>query len=213
MNMPNEIKKLFLQNKVRAQDQKNLNPGYFSEIAKEQNPTYLWIGCADSRVNSESITGVGPGEMFVHRNIANLVLAEDASAMSVLEYAVGVLKIKHIIVCGHYNCGGVRASVTQKTQGNIKNWLANIENVYNANFEYLNTFPDLDEKLEKLVELNVVAQIQNLKEIEVVRNAALNRQELYLHGWIYDIHDGLLKNIISLNSANFYEESHGILLK
>ena len=159
--MPN-IDKLLLENKAWAQDKLEENPDYFKKLAALQTPEYLWIGCSDSRVPANEVTGTAPGEIFVHRNIANMVVHTDINLLSVLQYAVEVLEVKHIIVCGHYNCGGVKAAMTNQDYGLINKWLRNIKEVYEKHYEDLHDIMDETARFNKLVELNVAEQIQNL---------------------------------------------------
>jgi carbonic anhydrase len=184
----NEYKKLLLSNKAWASERLELDPTYFDNLSKEQNPLFLWIGCADSRVPAEEITHADPGDIFVHRNVANMVVHTDINLLSVLQYAVEVLEVKHIIVCGHYNCGGVKAAMTNHDFGLINKWLRNIKEVYEKHFEELHEITDETARFNKLVELNVAEQIQNLAKTTIVQKAWSNRQLPHLHGWVFDIH-------------------------
>ncbi len=169
-------------------------PDFFSKLSNQQNPEYMWIGCSDSRVPANQIMDLPPGEVFVHRNIANVVVHTDLNCLSVIQYAVEVLKVKHIIVCGHYGCGGVRAALEDKQLGLIDNWLRHIKDVrrfHAGNLEKL----EGDDELDALCELNVVEQVTNVSNTTIVKNAWRRGEELYIHGWIYDIENGLLQNL------------------
>ncbi|QEG21053.1 carbonate dehydratase [Mariniblastus fucicola] len=171
------------------------DPNFFSELAKKQTPEYLWIGCADSRVPANQIVGLMPGEVFVHRNIANVVVHTDFNCLSVVEYAVAVLKVKHIIVCGHYGCGGVQAASQNHHLGLIDNWLRHIRDVRNKHDAVLKNISDEAERLDRLCELNVVEQAHNVCHTTVVQEAWAKGQELAVHGWIYKIQDGLIRDM------------------
>ncbi|MCF8450957.1 MAG: carbonate dehydratase [Taibaiella sp.] len=171
------------------------DPDYYKNLAKGQTPEYLWIGCSDSRVPANEVTGTKPGEMFVHRNIANMVIHNDLNLLSVLSYAVEVLKVKHVIVCGHYGCGGVLAAMGNKQYGLIDNWLRNIKDVYKTYAEELDNIEDTHERGRRLVELNVIEQINDLSKTSIVQNAWKNGQSLQIHGWVYDINDGILRDL------------------
>lgn len=188
-------KKLLLANKAWVLDKLNVREDYFEAMAHEQKPEFLWIGCSDSRVPAEDITGTEAGELFVHRNIANLVVHTDFNMLSVLQYAVEVLKVKHVIVCGHYNCGGIRNAMSNKNLGLINKWLRNIKDVYRLNSRELETISDSQARLDRLVELNVAEQVQHLAEMSMVQKAWHTEQSPCLHGWVYDIRTGYLKEI------------------
>ncbi len=187
--------KLLTNNKTWVQKQNQDNPNFFKNLAEGQSPEYLWIGCSDSRVPANEITGTLPGEMFVHRNIANMVVHSDMNLLSVLSYAVEVLKVKHIIVCGHYNCGGVIAAMGKKQYGLIDNWLRHIKDVYRYHYAELDAIKDENLRLKRFVELNVIEQVHDLGKTSIVQNAWKNKQTLHIHGWVYDIHDGLIKDL------------------
>ncbi len=189
------LKNLFDQNKQWAEKVKQSDPEFFQKLSKQQNPEYLWIGCSDSRVPSNQIVGLLPGEIFVHRNIANVVVPSDLNCMSVIQYAVKVLKIKHIIVCGHYGCGGVKASMEKSDHGLIDNWLHHIRDVYRAHSAEVEALQDETLKLNKMCELNVIEQVANVCNTTIVRNAWKRGQELTVHGWIYSIENGILKDL------------------
>lgn len=176
--------------RIRAQD-----PDFFKKLAAQQAPELLWIGCSDSRVPANQIVDLLPGELFVHRNIANTVVHTDLNCLSVLHYAVSVLKIKHIIVCGHYGCGGVQAALGDRQFGLVDNWLRNIRDVYYNNREQFEEDMSEREKINLLCELNVAQQVANVSHTNIVQNAWDQGQVLTIHGWIYDVHDGLAKQI------------------
>ena len=171
------------------------DPTFFEKLAKGQNPEYLWIGCSDSRVPANQITGTMPGEIFVHRNIANMVVHSDMNMLSVLSYAVEVLKVKHIIVCGHYGCGGVIAAMGNKQFGLIDNWLRHIKDVYRIYHSELDLIVDPVERARRFVEVNVQEQVYDLVKTSIVQNAWKNNQPLHVHGWVYDIQDGKIKDL------------------
>ncbi len=193
--MEKSYKKLLENNKKWVADQLALEPTYFEKLANSQNPEYLWIGCSDSRVPANQITGTLPGDIFVHRNIANMVIHSDMNMLSVLSYAVEVLKVKHIIVCGHYGCGGVLAAMENKQFGLIDNWLRHIKDVYRLHFKELDAINDTKHRADRLVELNVIEQVQDLGKTSIVQNAWKRDQALHLHGWVYDVKDGIIKDL------------------
>ncbi|TLV00832.1 carbonate dehydratase [Dyadobacter luticola] len=193
-----QYKRLLAANKEWAAEQLNLDADYFTNLSKDQKPDFLWIGCSDSRVPAEDLTGSQPGEMFVHRNVANLVVHTDMNMLSVLQYAVEVLKVKHILVVGHYQCGGVRASMTHQDLGLINKWLRNIKDVYDKHSEELEAIAEEPERFDRLVELNVVEQVNHLSETTIVQKAWHRGQELALHGWVYGMHDGIIKTIVHM---------------
>lgn len=170
-------------------------PNFFASLAEQQNPEYVWIGCSDSRVSANNIVGLMPGEIFVHRNIANLVVHTDMNCLSVLQFAVEVLKVKHIIVCGHYGCGGVQAALSNKRHGLIDNWLRHIQDTANLYETILSDIEDEAAKLDKLCELNVVEQVLNVAETTIVQDAWEGGQQLRIHGWIYDLKDGIITDL------------------
>ena len=191
----NNYRRLLLNNKAWVQDRMNLRPDFFSSTSKEQRPEFLWIGCSDSRVPAEEVTGVEPGELFVHRNIANLVIHTDFNMLSVVQYAVEVLEVSHIIICGHYGCGGIRTALSRRHLGLINKWLRHIKDVYRLHAAELDAIPDETRRTERLAELNVQEQVSHLAELSFVQLAWKRRKNPTLHGWIYDIHTGLLKEI------------------
>jgi carbonic anhydrase len=171
------------------------DPDYFNKLAKGQSPQVLWIGCSDSRVPANDVTGTKPGEIFVHRNIANVCVHSDMNMLSVLDYAVNVLKVKHVIVAGHYGCGGVAAALSNKQFGLIDNWLRHIKDVYRLHSHELDRITDETQKLNRLVELNVSEQVYNLCKTSIIQNAWMNRADLEVHGWVIDLGSGLVKDI------------------
>ncbi len=170
------------------------DPGFFLRLSQQQKPDYLWIGCSDSRVPANEIVGLLPGELFVHRNVGNLVLHSDMNCLSVLQFAIDFLKIQHVIVCGHYGCGGVRAALESDTHGLVDNWLRNIRDVYKHNKGHLAAL-SFDEKTDRLCELNVVEQVKNVGNTTIVQDAWGRGMPLHIHGWIYSISDGLLRDM------------------
>lgn len=191
-------KKLLLANKAWVKDRLGLSADYFERIADEQTPEYLWIGCSDSRVPAESVTGAEAGELFVHRNIANQVSPTDLNLLSVLQFAVDILKVKHIIVCGHYGCGGIKNALTNTNFGLTNQWLAHIKDLYQLNKEELESISDEKNRLRRFVELNVRAQLWRLAETFTVQNAWKRENRPYLHGWVYDLHTGFLNEQLLL---------------
>lgn len=192
MSFKNQV---FQRNREWADSVNREDPDFFARLAAQQKPEVLWIGCSDSRVPANQITGMMPGEVFVHRNIANLVLHTDMNCQSVVQFAVAVLKVKHVIICGHYGCGGVKASLESRDHGLIHNWLRNIKDIYQLNAATVDAIDDPEQKVNKLCELNVMAQVKNLAHSSTVQNAWANAQPLTIHGWIYSIRDGLLKDL------------------
>jgi carbonic anhydrase len=189
------LKHLFDNNKTWAAAIKKADPDFFSKLASQQRPEYLWIGCADSRVPANEIVNMLPGEIFVHRNIANLVVHTDLNCLSVIQYAVDVLKVKHIIVCGHYDCGGISAALENSEHGLIDNWLRHIKDVYRFHQKMIDALPTEKERLDRLCELNVMEQVANVCHTTMVQNAWNSGQSLAVHGWIYRVSDGILKDL------------------
>lgn len=188
-------KKLLLENKLWAQQMVHQDKEYFSRLAHLQTPEFLWIGCSDSRVPANEITGTAPGEIFVHRNISNLVVHTDLNLLSVLQYAVEVLKVKHVIVCGHYGCGGIRAAMSHQELGIINKWLRNIKDVYRHHEHELTAIENESERADRLTELNVQEQVLNLAKTSIIQKAWKNYDRPTLHGWVYRLTDGILKEI------------------
>lgn len=187
--------RLLENNKSWVKEQLDLDPNFFENLSKGQTPEYLWIGCSDSRVPANQITGTEPGEVFVHRNIANMVVHSDMNMLSVLSYAVDVLKVKHIIVCGHYGCGGVLAAMKNQQFGLIDNWLRHIKDVYRYHHVELDAIADENERAKRFVEVNVQEQVHDLGKTSIVQNAWKRNQPLHIHGWVYDIHDGIIDDL------------------
>ncbi len=194
--------KLLLENKAWAKEQNETDPTFFKRLAAQQAPEFLWIGCSDSRVPADKITGTEPGEIFVHRNIANLVVNTDINLLSVLQYAVEVLKVKHIIVCGHYGCGGVKAAMTQHHFGIINHWLKNIKDIYRLHREEVDSLPTEAERVDKLIELNVKEQVFNLAKTSIIQSAWKHEQRPHLHGWVYGLSDGIIKPVYEMTAGS-----------
>jgi len=202
------LKHLFDRNLAWANEIKEKNPEYFSQLSMQQAPEYLWIGCSDSRVPANQIVNLPPGEIFVHRNIANIVVHTDLNCLSVIQFAVEALKVKHIIVCGHYGCAGIKAAMENEEHGLIDNWLRHIKDVSRFNAEKLSGLKH-DKKLDLLCELNVIEQVTNVCNSTIVQNAWNNGAELSVHGWVYSIENGVLKDLdISFSSREQLEEKN-----
>jgi len=194
--------KLLLENKAWAAEKVQNDPNYFKKLSGIQTPEFLWIGCSDSRVPANEITGTSPGEIFVHRNIANMVVHTDVNLLSVLEYAVKFLEVKHVIVCGHYGCGGVKASMSQHNLGIINKWVMHIKDVQRIHADELQAIGDEDARTNRLVELNVIEQVTNLAKTSVIQKAWKERQGPHLHGWVYGLDNGLIKPIFELPAGS-----------
>ena len=192
---------LFERNRVWADEVKEKSPDFFKELSKQQSPDYLWIGCSDSRVPANQIVNLPPGAIFVHRNIANVVVHTDLNCLSVMQYAVEVLKIKHIVVCGHYGCGGVMAAMNKPEHGLIDNWLCHIRDVIRFNKDELDQ-KDGQERIDLLCELNVMEQVKNVCNTTIVQDAWKRGAQLSVHGWIYSIEDGILRDLDTCFSSN-----------
>ena len=195
------LSQLFENNLKWANSIKRKDPEFFSTLSKQQAPDILWIGCSDSRVPANEIINLPPGEVFVHRNIANVVVHTDLNCLSVIQFAVDVLKVKHIIVCGHYGCGGIKAAMDNESYGLIDNWLRHIEDVKRFNTDSLENL-DEDEKHNRMCELNVIEQVKNVANTTIVKKAWKNGAELTIHGWVYGIEDGILKDLDTCISSN-----------
>jgi carbonic anhydrase len=193
--------KLLENNKSWARESIEKDPEFFNRLKNTQTPEYLWIGCSDSRVPPDSITGTLPGEIFIHRNIANMVVNTDLNMLSVLQYSVEVLKVKHIIVCGHYGCGGVKAAMTNSSLGIIDKWLRNIKDVHRFNREEVDAIENEDEKIDRMIELNVKEQVMNLSKTSIVQRAWKNSNAPDIHGWVYGLKNGLIKPIFELKAG------------
>jgi carbonic anhydrase len=198
-----QYEKLLLENKIWAAEKVMDNPDYFNRLSKIQTPDFLWIGCSDSRVPANEITGTQPGEIFVHRNIANMVVHTDLNLLSVLQYAVEVLKVKHIIVCGHYGCGGVKAAFSNHSLGLINKWLRNIKDVYRIHQDEINHIEGEEKKINRLVELNVQEQVMNLAKTSIVQNAWKHQQQPHLHGWVYGLDNGIINPIFEMEVGSY----------
>jgi carbonic anhydrase len=182
-------------NKTWVKEKIQEDPDFFKKLSQGQSPQVLWIGCSDSRVPANEVTRTNPGEIFVHRNIANMVVHSDMNMLSVLDYAVSILKVKHVIVCGHYGCGGVEAAMTSKQFGLIDNWLRHLKDVYRYHHKELDAIADKKERTRRFVELNVMEQVHDLGKTSIVQNAWKANQKLHIHGWVYDVHDGLIRDL------------------
>jgi carbonic anhydrase len=194
--------RLLLENKAWAAEKVEDDPSYFNRLSQLQTPEFLWIGCSDSRVPANEITNTQPGEIFVHRNIANMVVHTDVNLLSVLEYAVSHLKVKHVIVCGHYGCGGVKAAMTNTDYKQVLNmWLRNIKDVYRLHKEELETFNEGESRFDRLVELNVMEQVIHLAKTSIVQRAWKNDNRPDLHGWVYGLKDGIIKPVFEMKAG------------
>ncbi|MDF2379874.1 carbonic anhydrase [Nostoc ellipsosporum NOK] len=195
----NSYEKLLLNNKAWATEKIEDDPDFFKRLADVQTPEFLWIGCSDSRVPANEVTGTQPGEIFVHRNVANLVVNTDVNLLSVLSYAVGHLKVKHIIVCGHYGCGGVRASMSKTDFRPVLNmWLRNIKDVYRLHREELDAIEDIDQRADRLTELNVKEQVINLAKTSIIQRTWATEQRPHIHGWVYGLKDGVINPVFDI---------------
>lgn len=198
---------LLLENKSWAAEILKVDPEYFKKLSQLQTPEYLWIGCSDSRVPANQITGTNPGEIFVHRNVANLVINTDVNVLSVLDYAVNHLKVKHVIVCGHYGCGGIKAAITRQDFKPVLNmWLRNIKDVYRIHRSELDLIFDEEKKADRLVELNVMEQVFNLAKTSIIQRAWKNEQRPDLHGWVYGLKDGIIKPVYEMKAGTVIDE-------
>lgn len=196
----NPYEKLLLQNKAWSEEKLELDKDYFNRLAHQQRPKFLWIGCSDSRVPANEITGTDPGEVFVHRNIANMVVHTDLNLLSVLQYAVDVLKVEHIIVCGHYGCGGIEAAISKKDFGLINKWLRNIKEVYKLYQKEVDSIENHTDKVNKLVEFNVIEQCQDLIKTSIVQKAWKTRKSPQIHGWVYGLNNGLVTELVNIEA-------------
>ncbi len=199
-------KKLLLANKAWVQDKLNVSPDFFERSSQEQTPEFLWIGCSDSRVPAEDITGTEPGELFVHRNIANLVVHTDFNMLSVVQYAVEVLKVKHVIICGHYNCGGIKNAMSHHDFGLINKWLRHIKDIYRFHARELEAIADLPQRFRRLVEINVTEQVLNLAQTSIIQHAWRDHQRPLVHGWVYDLRTGYLKELAQMTPQSHLED-------
>jgi carbonic anhydrase len=201
-------KKLLAYNERWVADRLKLDPDYFTRLKDDQKPAYVWIGCSDSRVPAEVVTGCEPGDLFVHRNVANLVVYTDLNLLTVLNYAVTQLSVQHVIVCGHYGCGGVKAAMSSTSQGPLNRWLRSIKDVYQQHEPELSALPDFDARFRRLVELNVIAQVNDLAKMSLVQKAWHEEKRPWLHGWVYDIHTGRLKELTLLTHEHQVDPIH-----
>lgn len=201
--MPNKYEQVFQNNQRWIQQQLDIDPDYFKNMAAVQTPEFLWIGCSDSRVHPNEIMGLQPGEIFVHRNIANLVIHTDMNLLSVLQYSVEVLKVKHVVVCGHYGCGGVVAAMGHQQYGLIDNWLRNIKDVHRLHWEELNGIKDEQQKHRRLVELNTIEQVRNIRKTSIIQNV-WKQNNVYpkLHAWVFDMHSGHIRDLNMENNGH-----------
>jgi carbonic anhydrase len=190
-----KYEQLLLQNRAWVEQKLQEDKDFFNRLANVQKPDFLWIGCADSRVPANEITGTNPGEVFVHRNIANMVVHTDMSMLSVLDYAVNVLEVNHVIVCGHYGCGGIKAAMMNKQIGLIDNWIRHIKDVYRMHQDELEAIEDMNARQDRLTELNVIEQVYDLGKTSIIQNSWEKRGGPYVHGWIYDVRNGLIKDL------------------
>ncbi|MFT3676225.1 MAG: carbonic anhydrase [Chitinophagaceae bacterium] len=203
--------RLLLENKAWAAEKTADDPDFFSRLAKIQTPDFLWIGCSDSRVPANEITGTQPGEIFVHRNVANLVVNTDVNFLSVLDYAVNHLKVNHVIVCGHYGCGGVQAAMTRKDYKPVLNmWLRNIKDVIRIHNAELDSIADEEQRVNRLVELNVIEQVKNLARKSSIQRAWRNEQRPHLHGWVYGLKDGLINPVFELPAGSPVDDIYSL---
>ena len=208
-----EIKQLFENNAKWSNSIKAENPEYFTKLGEGQRPDFLWIGCSDSRVPAERLTGLHSGELFVHRNVANLVIHTDLNCLSVVQYAVDVLKIKHLVICGHYDCGGIKASLANPKLGLINNWLLHIRDLYHKHRSYLDAMPE-EFRADKLAEINAAEQVYNLGNSTILQNAWENGQEFELHGVVYGIDDGKLEYLgVRCDSPESVEENYHLSME
>jgi carbonic anhydrase len=190
-----EVGELFKRNRAWADGVRKADPGFFSGLARQQSPEFLWIGCSDSRVPANQITGLAPGEVFVHRNVANLVVHTDLNCLSVLQFAVDLLKVRHVIVCGHYGCSGVHAALTAQKVGLAENWLRHVQDVREQHAAELDRITDASARERRLCELNVIEQVRHVCDATIVRDTWAAGRPLSVHGWIYGVEDGLLRDL------------------
>jgi carbonic anhydrase len=196
------LSRLFDHNRDWSADIRRSDPAFFETLAQQQNPEFLWIGCSDSRVPANQIVGLLPGELFVHRNVANVVVHTDLNCLSVIQFAVEILKVRHVIVCGHYGCSGVRAALGRDRLGLVENWLRHVQDVRNKHADAISVLAEAAAQVDRLCELNVVEQVVNVCQTSIVRDAWERGQELWVHGWIYGIADGLLRDLGMTVSAS-----------
>lgn len=202
-----QYERLLQANKDWAKRMVEKDPGYFERLVHVQRPEFLWIGCSDSRVPPNEITQTQPGEIFIHRNVANLVIHTDMNAMSVIQYAVEVLEVKHIVVCGHYGCGGVKAAMSRHYYGNINKWLSHIKDIYRMHTSELEAIQTEEARTNRLIELNIIEQVNNLAGTFIVQQAWKKRNAPHLHGWVYDLHDGVIKPLAEIPAGSRLDHS------
>ncbi len=201
--MEDETNELLVANKKWAKEQTEIDPEFFSRLIKAQTPKYLWIGCSDSRVPANEIVGLPPGEMFVHRNIANIVPHGDPNCLSVIQYAVEILNVEHIVVAGHYGCGGIAAAMSNEYHGQIDNWLVHIKDIYRKHYDELQMIKDDEKRANRLCDLNIITQVSNVARTSIVQRAWHRGKSLTLHGWVYSLEDGILNDLgVEMNSHN-----------
>ena len=206
-------KKILDNNKEWVEKSLAKDPNFFADLAKGQTPPLLWIGCSDSRVPANEIIGAKAGEVFVHRNIANMVVHSDMNMLSVLDYAVNVLKVKHVIVCGHYGCGGIKAAMGNQSVGIIDNWIRHIKDEYRLHDKYLNSIEDETERFNAFVEVNAKEQVYNLAKTSIVQGAWKNKQDLTLHGWVYGLNSGFVTDLnVNISSNDELDEVYQLNL-
>jgi carbonic anhydrase len=210
----NSLQHLIENNRRWSEETKRKEPAFFETLSKQQSPEYLWIGCSDSRVPANEIVNLLPGELFVHRNVANIVIHTDLNCLSVIQYAVDVLKVKHIIVCGHYGCGGVRAALQKNRFGLIDNWLRHIQDIHHAHADMVAAAGSLESQVDRLCELNVITQVLNVCETTIIQDAWERGASLHVHGWIYGLKDGLIRDLnVTMNGAAMIEPVHHNAIK
>lgn len=202
-----QYQQLLESNKAWADQMVQQDPDFFNRLVDVQTPQFLWIGCADSRVPPNEITQTRPGDIFIHRNVANLVIHTDMNMLSVLQYAVEVLEVKHIIVCGHYGCGGVKAAMTRHSYGLINKWLRHIKDVYRLHEAELTVIESEEQRLNRLIEVNIMEQVKNLAYTSIVQGAWKKRNAPHLHGWVYDLHNGIINPLIEIPAGSKLEHS------
>jgi len=207
-------KSLLDGNRKWVQEKNESDPEFFKRLAKGQSPEVLWVGCSDSRVPANEITGTKPGDIFVHRNIANMVVHSDMNLLSVLDYAVNHLHVRHVIVCGHYGCGGVKAAMSNQQFGLVDNWLRHIKDVYRLHTEELESIDDEETRFNRLVELNVMEQVFDLSKTSIIQNAWKSKKQPVIHGWVYSLESGLIKDLnVSLDSSSELPKIYNITTK
>ena len=210
----NSLDELFARNRSWADERRRDDPRFFERLVRQQSPDYLWIGCADSRVPANEIVGLDPGELFVHRNVANVVVHTDLNCLSVLQYAVDVLDVEHVIICGHYGCGGVKSALRNERLGLIDNWLRHVQDVMRKHHAQLEALPDDGSRQRRLCELNVIEQVLNVSETTIVQSAWDRGKSLEIHGWIYDLSDGLLRDMhVAVRSQGEFQEIYQRMLE